>query len=99
MNSALVESMRVKIGEALEAQSVDVTDMYGDGRHVSIEVVSASFEGKSSMQRQRMVYKVRSAIMWLKEIDINMLPPSLPGRLVPCESRQIPGTVNAIRAF
>lgn len=62
MNSALVESMRVKIGEALEAQSVEVTDMYGDGRHVSIEVVSASFEGKSSMQRQRMVYKVSGCL-------------------------------------
>lgn len=61
MNSALVESMRVKIGEALEAQSVEVKDAYGDGRHISIEVVAASFEGKSSMQRQRMVYKVRAA--------------------------------------
>jgi hypothetical protein len=32
--------------------------MYGDGRHVSIDVVSAAFEGKNSVSRQRLVYKV-----------------------------------------
>jgi hypothetical protein len=36
-----------------------VADVYGDGRHVNIDVVSAAFEGKSSVARQRMVYKVR----------------------------------------
>ena len=30
----------------------------GDGRHVSIDVVSEVFEGESSVKRQRMVYKV-----------------------------------------
>lgn len=37
---------------------VSVTDVYGDGRHVSISVVSNLFEGKNPVQRQRMVYKV-----------------------------------------
>lgn len=50
---------QAKIQEALEAERVLVADVYGDGRHVNIDVVSAAFEGKSSVARQRMVYKVR----------------------------------------
>lgn len=50
--------MESKIQEALEAERVSVSDVYGDGRHVNIDVVSAAFEGKNSVQRQRMVYKV-----------------------------------------
>ena len=42
----------------LKAKQVAVNDVYGDGRHVSIEVVSDLFEGESQMKRQRMVYKV-----------------------------------------
>ena len=42
---------------ALEADSVSVVDESGDGQHVSIAVVSSAFESKSSMERQRMVYK------------------------------------------
>ena len=32
-------------------------DASGDGRHVEIDVRSALFEGKSAVQRQRLVYK------------------------------------------
>lgn len=32
-------------------------DLQGDGRHVTIDVVAAAFEGKSAVDRQRMVYK------------------------------------------
>lgn len=60
IQSELMESMRNKIQVALEAEDVQVTDMQGDGRHVEIVVVSSQFEGKSSVNRQRMVYKVRS---------------------------------------
>ncbi len=49
-----------KIRTALEAERVEVTDAYGNGQHVSIDVVSDMFEGQSSMKRQRMVYKVQS---------------------------------------
>ena len=38
---------------------MEISDTYGDGRHVSIDVVSPLFEGQSSVKRQRMVYKVR----------------------------------------
>ncbi|MCO5567193.1 hypothetical protein L7F22_020881 [Adiantum nelumboides] len=44
--------------EQLKTNDVVVKDAYGDGRHVSIQVVSADFEGKTSVNRQRMVYKV-----------------------------------------
>ena len=51
ISGELVESMRQKISEDLQAQSVEITDTYGDGRHVSINVVSRAFEGQSSMKR------------------------------------------------
>ncbi|KAK7279317.1 hypothetical protein RJT34_24365 [Clitoria ternatea] len=53
----LMQSMEKKIKEQLSAESVTVKDAYGDGRHVSIDVVSAAFEGQSAVNRQRMVYK------------------------------------------
>ncbi|KAG8390516.1 hypothetical protein BUALT_Bualt01G0091500 [Buddleja alternifolia] len=55
--SPLMESMEKKIKEQLNAESVVVKDAYGDGRHVSIDVISSSFEGQSAVNRQRMVYK------------------------------------------
>ncbi|KAK4436124.1 protein BOLA4, chloroplastic/mitochondrial [Sesamum alatum] len=57
IGSPLMESMEKKIKEHLSAESVVVKDAYGDGRHVSIEVVSSAFEGQSAVNRQRMVYK------------------------------------------
>lgn len=51
VSAELIENMRTKIAEALEAESVNITDTYGDGRHVSIDVVSKAFEGQSSMNR------------------------------------------------
>ena len=54
-----MESMRLKIAATLETDPalVRVGDASGDGRHVEIDVVAAAFEGKKSMERQRMVYK------------------------------------------
>lgn len=57
ITAKLMESMRTKIETALEAKAVRVADVSGDGRHVNIDVVSDAFEGKSSVARQRMVYK------------------------------------------
>eukprot|EP00878_Enallax_costatus_P005496 GHUV01005768.1.p1 GENE.GHUV01005768.1~~GHUV01005768.1.p1 ORF type:complete len:151 (+),score=30.54 GHUV01005768.1:117-569(+) len=65
MNKELMAAMESKISEALEAQHVSVSDVYGDGRHVNINVISSAFEGKSSVQRQRMVYKA----IWLELQD------------------------------
>ncbi|KAK9056486.1 hypothetical protein SSX86_023847 [Deinandra increscens subsp. villosa] len=57
IDSPLMQSMESKIKEQLKAELVTVKDAYGDGRHVSIDVVSSDFEGKSAVNRQRMVYK------------------------------------------
>ncbi|CAI0395233.1 unnamed protein product [Linum tenue] len=57
IGSPLMQSMELKIKQQLEAESVTVKDAYGDGRHVSIDVISSAFEGQSAVNRQRMVYK------------------------------------------
>ncbi|KAJ9546126.1 hypothetical protein OSB04_025833 [Centaurea solstitialis] len=57
IDSPLMQSMETKIKEQLNAELVTVNDAYGDGRHVSIDVVSSAFEGQSAVNRQRMVYK------------------------------------------
>jgi len=49
--------MTQKIREELKADKVDIVDMSGDARHVSINVVSSLFEGKNAINRQRLVYK------------------------------------------
>lgn len=58
ISSELMQQMKNSITSNLEADRVDVTDVYGDGRHVNIEVVSKLFEGQTSVKRQRLVYKV-----------------------------------------
>lgn len=60
IGETIMQQMKDKISEALEAQDVTVSDKYGNHQHVSIDVVSELFEGKSAVQRQRMVYKVCS---------------------------------------
>ncbi|VVB14942.1 unnamed protein product [Arabis nemorensis] len=57
IDQTLMQSMEQKIKEQLNAESVSVQDMSGDGRHVCINVVSSAFEGQSAVNRQRMVYK------------------------------------------
>lgn len=59
----LMNSMKNKISAALNAEKVEVTDVQGDGRHVEIVVVSKEFEGKSAVNRQRLVYKVRTVYL------------------------------------
>jgi len=57
IDSPLMTSMTAKIKDSLKAQEVSVVDAYGDGRHVSIDVIAEAFEGQSRVSRQRMVYK------------------------------------------
>ena len=61
-SSELMQQTKESITNNLEADKVEVTDVYGDGRHVSIEVVSKLFDGQSSMKRQRLVYKVGNCL-------------------------------------
>mmetsp|Transcript_8724 Transcript_8724/g.23734 ORF Transcript_8724/g.23734 Transcript_8724/m.23734 type:complete len:168 (+) Transcript_8724:54-557(+) len=53
----LMESMRTKIQSSLDALEVRVEDQSGDGQHVCISVVAEVFQDKTSVQRQRLVYK------------------------------------------
>ncbi|CAN6164030.1 unnamed protein product [Urochloa humidicola] len=55
--SPATKALEAKIKEQLEADAVTVVDTSGDGRHICIDVVSKAFEGKSAVNRQRMVYK------------------------------------------
>jgi len=57
VDSPTMQEMQKKIKEQLNAEEVVVKDAYGDGRHVSIDVISSAFEGQSHVNRQRMVYK------------------------------------------
>ena len=57
IQAADMEAMSQKIKAELEAEMVTVQDTSGDGQHVAIDVVAACFEGKTPVQRQRMVYK------------------------------------------
>mmetsp|Transcript_35778 Transcript_35778/g.43193 ORF Transcript_35778/g.43193 Transcript_35778/m.43193 type:complete len:162 (+) Transcript_35778:77-562(+) len=57
LSAEVIDGMREKIKTALEADSVNIIDVNGDHQHVSIDVVSSLFEGKTSVQRQRLVYK------------------------------------------
>ncbi len=57
--STIVDICTQKIRDALEATDVQVQGAYDDpnGSHISIQVVSAKFEGKRAVQRQQLVYK------------------------------------------
>ena len=44
ISQQVVASMKENITAELDATRVDITDTYGDGRHVSIDVVANAFE-------------------------------------------------------
>ena len=50
----MLDEIKAKILEAIPDAVVTVD---GGGGHFTIEVTSAQFEGKNTLQRQRMVYK------------------------------------------
>ncbi len=50
----MLDQIKQKIVEAIPDATVSVE---GGGGHFTIEVISATFEGKNTLQRQRLVYK------------------------------------------
>ena len=50
----MLDEIKAKILEAIPDAVVTVS---GGGGHFNIEVTSAQFQGKNTLQRQRMVYK------------------------------------------
>ncbi|MSO73896.1 MAG: BolA family transcriptional regulator [Alphaproteobacteria bacterium] len=51
------------IREGLPDANVEIEDLRGDGDHYAARVVSASFTGKSRVQRHQMVYKALNGRM------------------------------------
>ena len=53
-----------QIKQAIESQVPDSTaEVGGDGRHFEIQVVSPVFEGKRTLEKQRIVYAALSELM------------------------------------
>ena len=59
-NVSIEAQVRQAIEDAIEGASVDVA---GGGGHFEIRVVSSAFEGKTLLQKQRMVYKAIAHLM------------------------------------
>ena len=57
VGAATVALVRSKLEAVLSPVTrLDVVDVSGDGRHVTIDAVADVFEGKSKLQRQRLVF-------------------------------------------
>ena len=50
------EEIRRRVAEAFPDAEISLRDMVGDRDHYEMVVVSAGFEGKSTLERHRMVY-------------------------------------------
>lgn len=64
---------KAKIKEELQADTVVVSDVYGDGRHVSINVVSNAFEGEHAGHRGSLTVQLpvgRSSLLVLPAVDV-----------------------------
>jgi acid stress-induced BolA-like protein IbaG/YrbA len=63
-----------KIKDELQADSVVVSDVYGDGRHVSIDVVSNIFEGKPAAVSIVAVFQATAAQHGLAAVQVCQWP-------------------------
>jgi stress-induced morphogen len=50
------EEIRRRVAAALPGAEIAIRDMVGDGDHLEMIVVSSSFEGKTTLERHRLVY-------------------------------------------
>ena len=51
-----MEEIRRRVESALPGADVSIRDMVGDGDHLEMVVVSPAFEGRTTLERHRMVY-------------------------------------------
>lgn len=51
--------MKTSIAEQLQAERVEIADAYGDGRHVSIDVVASAFEVICSLAARCCIHQNR----------------------------------------
>ncbi len=57
------EELQRRIVDALSGATVQINDMTGGQDHYRVRIVSDAFEGKSSLERHRMVYALVSDVM------------------------------------
>jgi stress-induced morphogen len=50
------EEIRRRVATALPGSEISIRDMVGDGDHLEMIVVSPVFEGKTTLERHRLVY-------------------------------------------
>ena len=63
-NSEGVMTIEDQIKHAIESQiQASTVEVGGDGRHFEIKVVSPIFEGKRTVEKQRIVYAALSELM------------------------------------
>ena len=58
-----IDEIRGRVARALPDAKITIRDTVGDGDHLDMVVVSAQFEGKSTLQRHRMVYAPLSDLL------------------------------------
>lgn len=51
------DDVRKLVEQSIEGSRVEVSDLTGTSDHFRIQVVSPAFDGKSTMERHRMVHK------------------------------------------
>ena len=50
------DEIRSRVQKALPDAEITIRDMVGDGDHFEMIVISPSFDGKSTLERHRLVY-------------------------------------------
>lgn len=50
------EEIKRRVAAALPGSDIAIRDLVGDGDHLEMIVVSPAFEGKTTLQRHRLVY-------------------------------------------
>jgi len=73
-----MDEIRNRVARALPDAKISIRDTVGDGDHLEMVVVTAAFEGKSTLQRHRMVYAPLSDLLGgaLHALALRTLSPS-----------------------
>ena len=64
------DGIRERLGQAFEGE-VEVRDLTGTDNHFEVRVVSAAFEGKSPVERHKLVYA--PLLDWIEDDTVHAL--------------------------
>ena len=72
-----MEEIRRRVLSALPGADVSIRDMVGDGDHLEMVVVSPVFEGRTTLERHRMVYAPLKDVLGgaLHALALKTIPP------------------------